>query len=161
MVDTLFSGMVPTADQLNEIAKVGAKAASVSATSDSATFASATKVLLGLTASFTAPALAIYEVTAVFTWSCSVADDQAAFAVVWKQGTVAATDAVAGASGPRSTTVATGFNNCTVLGEFTTASAGTHEVALIGWMPTGDTGTCKLEGDPNFAINRLTVRRVG
>lgn len=162
MVDTLFAGMRPTAEQLNEIGKLGAKVASVTATSDSAnTFNSATKVLLGLTVSFTAPALATYMAIADFTHSCASASNQEAFGLVWKQGTVAATDTVFGAKGPRTHPDATGFNTCTVVGEFTTSTAGTHEVALIGWKPTGNTGVSKLEGDAAFAINRLIVVRVG
>lgn len=162
MVATLFSGMRPTAAELNEIGQIGKQVASVSATSDSAnTFNSATKVLLGLTASFTAPALAVYEARACFTHSCASASNQDAFGLVWKLGTVAATDTLFGACGPRTHPDATGFNTCEVLGVFTTASAGTHEVALIGWKPTGNTGVSGLQGDPAFAINRLVVRRVG
>lgn len=161
MVDTLFAGMRPTAEQLNEIGKIGAMVASVSATSDSTTFNSATKVLLGLTASFTAPALATYKVTANFTYSCLNSSDQQVFGLPWKQGTVAATDTLAGVQAPRSHTDATGFTNTTVLGVFTTATAGTHEVALAGWMGGGDTGASKLEGDATFAVNRLIVERVG
>jgi hypothetical protein len=162
VVDTLFAGQRPTADSLNEIGKVGSQVASVSSTSDSAnTFNSAAKVFLGLTASFTAPSLATYQALAVFTWSCASAANQEAFGLVWRQGTVVVGDPLAGASGPRSHPDATGFNVGTVLGVFTTAAAGTHEVALIGWKPTGNTGVSKLEGDPLFAINRLIVTRVG
>jgi hypothetical protein len=162
MVATLFAGMRPTADQLNEIGKIGAQVASVSATSDSAnSFNSATKVFLGLTASFTAPASATYHALAVFTWACATASNQEAFGLVWRQGTVVVGDPLAGASGPRSHPDGSGFNVGKVLGVFTTASAGTHEVGLIGWKPTGNTGVSNLQGDALFAINRLVVTRVG
>lgn len=157
----LFAGQVPTAEELNQMLKLGSLANSVSATSDSSnTFNSATKVLMGLTASFTAPSLATYLAIANFSHSCASASNQEAYGLVWKQGTVAATDTLFGAVGPRTHPDATGFNVSTVMGLFTTSTAGTHEVALIGWKPTGNTGVSKLEGDAAFAINRLVVVRI-
>lgn len=158
---TFFAGDIPSAEQFTAAAKIGEMVADVTATSDSSTWNSSTKVLTNLVAAFTAPDAGIkYAVLGVFSWSCAAASDMSAFGVVWKQGTVAATDTIAGAHSDRSHPDATGFNVTPVYATFTTLAAGAHEVAVVGWMPTGDTGVTKLEGDANFAINRLTVSRV-
>lgn len=158
---TFFAGDIPSAEDMTRIAGIGEMAADVTAVSDSSTWNNATKVLTNLVASFTASASGIkYAVQAVVTWSCANASEQDAFGFVWKQGTVAATDTLFGMCGPRSHSTATGFVVTPIYGTFTTLAAGSHEVAVVGWKPTGNTGASKLEGDANFAVNRLTVTRV-
>jgi hypothetical protein len=157
-VTTFFAGDIPSAEDFTRAAKIGEMVADVTATSDSSTWNSATKVLTNLVAAFTASASGIkYSVLAQLTFSCASASNTTALGLVWKQGTVAATDTLFGACGPRTHPDATGFNTTVVHGTFTTLAAGAHEVAVIGWMPTGNTGVTKLEGDAAFAINRLTV----
>ena len=157
---TVLAGQILTASALNAELEIGKVVLDVTATTDSSTWNSATKVLTNLSAAFTASAGGLkYAVHAVVTWSCASASNQVALGLVWKQGTVAATDALFAASAPRSHPNGTGFNVTALYGTFTTLAAGAHEVAVIGWMPTGDTGVTKLEGDAAYAINRLTVAR--
>lgn len=161
MTAFFFAGDIPSAEDFNDVAGIGEMVADVSGTSDSSTWNSATKVLTNMVAAFTAPSSGIkYVVHGLMNWSCAAASDQIALGLVWKQGTVAATDTLFAASAPRSHPDATGFNCTPVYGTFTTLASGSHEVGVIGWMPTGDTGVTKLEGDASFSINKLTVVRV-
>lgn len=126
------------------------------------TWNSATKVLSNVTASFSAVAGGKYEVIANVNWTCSTASNQDALGLAWRAGAgLVATDPLAGQIGPRTHPDGTGFNTATILGYITAVSAGTHNVGVIGWKPTGNTGTSQLRANGTWAVNRLTVKRVG
>jgi hypothetical protein len=132
-------------------------------TADSATFNSATKVVLNLTTTFTGIAGAVYRVYANFNWSCATASNQEAFAIGWRlggAGSVVNTDPLIGLIGPRSHPDGTGFNTTFTSGKFTAASSGTHCVALVGWKPTGNTGASGLKANGTFANNRIWIDRI-
>jgi hypothetical protein len=126
------------------------------------TWASATKVLSNVVTSFSAVAGAKYEITAPITWTCSTASNQDALGIVWRAGAgLVATDALAGYEGPRTHPDGTGFNSTVLYGTFTAVSAGTHNVGVIGWKPTGNTGTSQIRANGTWTANRITVKRVG
>ena len=126
------------------------------------TWASATKVLSNVTTSFTAVAGGKYEVIADVNWTCATASNQDALGIVWRAGAgLVATDTLAGYKGPRTHPDGTGNNTITLLGEITAVSSGTHNVGVIGWKPTGNTGTSQVRANGSWAANRITVRRVG
>lgn len=124
------------------------------------TWNSATKVLSNVVCSFNAVAGAKYEIIANVTWTCATASNQDALGIVWKFGSLAATDALAGAVGPRTHPDGTGFNTTTIYGTFTAASTGGHNAGVIGWKPTGNTGTSQVRANGTWAINRITVKRI-
>lgn len=126
------------------------------------TWASATKVLSNVTTSFTAVAGGKYEVIADVNWTCATASNQDALGIVWRAGAgLVATDTLAGYKGPRTHPDGTGYNTITLLGEITAVSSGTHNVGVVGWKPTGNTGTSQVRANGSWAANRITVRRVG
>jgi hypothetical protein len=131
-------------------------------TTDASTaWTSATKVLTNVVCSFTGVAGAKYEVIANVTWTCATASNQDAIGIAWKAGTLAATDALAGVVGPRTHPDGTGYNTTTIYGTLTAAVSGTHNVGVVGWKPTGNTGSSLLRANGTWAINRITVKRVG
>lgn len=126
------------------------------------TWASATKVLSNVVTSFSAVAGAKYEVIADINWTCATASNQDALGIVWRSGAgLVATDTLAGYKGPRTHPDGTGYNTITLYGTITAAATGTHNVGVIGWKPTGNTGTSQIRANGSWAANRITVKRVG
>lgn len=122
---------------------------------------SATKVLSNVVCSFTAVAGAKYEIIANVSWTCATASNQDALGVVWAAGALSATSALAGAVGPRTHPDGTGYNATTIYGTFTAATSGAHNAGVIGWKPTGNTGASQIRANGTWAINRITVKRIG
>lgn len=133
---------------------------------NSASWNSATKVVTNVKTTFTAIAGAVYEVEADCTWQCANANNNTAFAFAWRlggSGSVVNTDPIVGPRQQRSHPQGTGLNAVHLYGRITAASSGTHEVAIVGWMPTGDTGATNLFGTnsgSNVTTNIIRVKRV-
>jgi hypothetical protein len=123
-------------------------------------WSSATKVLTNVVCSFAGFAGYKYEVIANVNWTCAAASRQEAMGIAWKAGALAATDALAGVVGPRTHPDGTGFNSTTIYGTLTAAVTATHNVGVVGWKLTGDTGSSQLRANGTWAINRITVKRV-
>src|ERR1043165_8772472 len=126
-------------------------------------WASGTKVLSNVVTSFSAVSGGKYEVVADVNWTCATASNQDALGIVWRSGAgLVATDALAGYKGPRTHPDGTGYNTITLYGTFTAVRTGTHNVGVIGWKPTGNTGSSQIRANASgWAANRITVKRVG
>jgi hypothetical protein len=155
---TFFAGQVPTADELNDAVEIGKMLLDVTATTDSSSWTTSTKVLTNLTGSFTARAGAKYKIRI----DASVSITGTAYATlgaVFKQGGAAvATDTLCG-SGTTIANVTGGIFRVGLDGTFTAGVAGTYGVACVGWFAIGS-ATAQLDGDASHAINRITVERV-
>lgn len=153
-----LAGQIVTASDMESAAEIGKMLLDFTATTDSSTWNSATKVLTNLAGTFTARAAAKYEVRA----KASVAVSAAGYAVlglVYKQGGAAvATDTQIEGSFTRGGEAA-GVYQLNCVGTFTASVAGTYGVAAVGWIALG-AGTHNLDGDASYSINRITVKRV-
>jgi len=159
MVATMTAGKKPTASELNDIAQVGQMLLDVTATTDSSTWNSSTKVLTNLTGTFSAINGAKYKIEADATLAVTVANGYGTLGVVYKNGGAAiATDTLAGSKTTRLDTVGAVYG-LHVVGTFTATATATYGIAVIGWDALG-TATVNLDGDASYAINRLTVTRV-
>jgi hypothetical protein len=142
---TFSAGQKVRASDLNNIADIGARIARATITADSSTWNSATKVVTNLAVTFTAVAGATYSIKCPITFTCASASNNIAMGIGWKLGSsVANTDPIIGEHQTRTHPDATGLNLGYLEGEFTAVSAGQHAVAVVGWMPTGNTGVTKL-----------------
>ncbi|WP_410644489.1 hypothetical protein [Amycolatopsis sp. lyj-346] len=146
---------------------VGAQVGYAEITANSATWNSATKVVTNLTTTFPAIAGAVYEVEADLTWACATASNTDELGIGWRlggAGTVVNTDPIIGPRQTRTHPDGTGLNDLHLYGRFTAVSAGTHCVAVMGWKPTGNTGTSNLYATTasatNISTNVIRVRRV-
>lgn len=154
----LFAGQIVTAAELNSELEIGKMVLDVTATSDSSTWNTSTKVLTNLTGSFTATAGGKYEAR-VKTNVVGLAATYATIGLVYKQGGAAvATDTQMDGSTSRIET-GTATYTLTGIGTFTAGVAGTYGIAVVGWIAVGGS-TVNLDGDSSYAINRLTVKRV-
>jgi hypothetical protein len=154
---TIYAGQIVTASQLNSELEIGKMVLDVTATSDSASWNSSTKVLTNLVGTFTATAAGKYEVRA----KVGVEQSAAAYAtigLVYKQGGAAvATDTQI--DGTTTRVAESALYTETAVGTFTAGVAGTYGVAVVGWIALG-AATMNLGGDSSHSINRLTVSRV-
>lgn len=154
-----FAGQIVTADQMNDAAEVGETLLNVTATSDSATWNSATKVLTNLFGTFTGRAGGEYEIDV----RASVTINGTAYATlgtVYKEGGAAvATDTLCG-SGTTLANVSGGVFYLAIKGKFTAVATGPIGVACVGWVAIGSVTSVNLDGSSTHEINRLTVKRV-
>lgn len=154
-----FAGQIVTADDLEDAAEIGKMVADFTATTDSSTWNSSTKVLTNLATTFTARDAGKYLVTAKATIAMSAAA-YATMGLVYKQGGAAvATDTLIDGSTSRADSAGAIWEIVSI-GTFTATASGTYGVAAVGWMALG-AATGNLDGDASHAINRLTVERVG
>lgn len=147
--------------------KVAGRVGKATVSANSATWNSATKVVTNLTCTLPGIAGASYRVTAKFSWLCAAVSNTVAFGVGWRlggAGSVVNTDPVVGPTFQRSHPDGTGINESVVITEFTAAGTGTHCVAVVGWMPTGNTGVTNLFAHNNsstdIVVNEIFVDRV-
>lgn len=161
-VYTAVAGAKITAAGTNDMAQVGQRVVRVTATVDSSTWNSVTKVLANLTATFTPVNGAVYAVRGV----CRVGGSGAAsggLLIVQKDNssTNLTTDTIIGAMISSVGFVAGASSAFVVEGEFTATSTNTNAVSIVGWNPTGDTATVGLKAAAGSSINSLIVTRVG
>jgi len=159
---TFAAGDVPSAGDLNDAVQVGQIVLDVTATADSNTWNSATKVLTNLVGTFiNNVAGAKYEIDATAT--VTKTDAGAGY------GTLGLTFNPGGACTGSETPIVSVTDResesgaaygMKLSGQFTASSTGTYGVACVGWIALGS-GILKLDGDANYAINRIKVTRSG
>jgi len=141
--------------------QVGMEVLRVQVTADSATWNSATKVVTNLAGTFVPVNGASYRIYACWNWTCATASNQDAFGLAWRDGgAITNASTIVGTATPRSHPDGTGYNTHMYSAKFTATSGSTHGVGLIGWKPTGNTGTSKLSSPSSIGTNELWVVRI-
>jgi hypothetical protein len=97
-----------------------------------------------------------------FNWVCAIAGITSAFGGAWRDGgAITNASTIPDAISMRANATATGMNALALGMEFTSTSTNVHGVGLLGWMPTGDTGSTNLFANGTYSFGTMSVKRVG